>query len=117
MKMVTLPMSATRARLAAGCAGPIDIEAACVGEWRTFWLWRDIGMNNRVSDPLVWQLRSFGLEGVWRRSVKMIAPAVVLLQREWLSWRSLASVRNLVDKRNREGCTYRAVFHGLRGRL
>ena len=35
----------------------MEIDAACVGDSRTFWLWREMGRNRRVSDPFAWQLR------------------------------------------------------------
>ena len=57
-KTVTLPISETRGRFAAGRSLQTEIEAAWVGDSKTFWLCREIGRNRSVSEPFAWQLES-----------------------------------------------------------
>ena len=101
---VTFPIRDTRGRLAAGRSLQIDNDAAWAGEWRMFWLWREMGRNSSVSEPFAWQLRECGRKGrprshsqirwskscafSWERDV----PGIVFLQRERLSFRGSGRV-------------------------
>lgn len=108
---VTFPIRDTRGRLAAGRSLQIEIDAAWAGEWRMFWLWREMGRNSSVSEPFAWQLRGGGRKGHGgsghgagvKSQSDPLAEMLCLLLGRGRAWRSILAARMALLQGQRAG--------------